>query len=332
MDWERRTRTLGGITMTRSVRKWMLLCVLFIANFAFSQIPTTSLRGVITDPTGALVPGAKVTLVDNATGRNLEAITNNTGYYLFLQILPAKYTITVSTSGFGVQIKTAELLVGQPATIDFALTVKAATEVVDVSATAQTLNMTDATMGDSVGNSTIQALPMDGRDPIALLTLQPGVLYIGAASDSRQGVVAGERSDQGNITLDGIDDNFQVVNTGFAYVLRSTMDSTEEFRVTTSNGTAEAGRSSGAQVNLVTKSGTNKFHGALYEYNRPTNTVANDWFLKESELSSGLPNKPDPYHQNVFGGSVGGPIKKDKLFFFYNYEGSRVAISQTVNR
>jgi hypothetical protein len=309
----------------------MFLWVLSTATIVFGQTATTSLRGVITDPTGALVPGAKVTLVDNATGVKLEATANSSGYYLFPQIPPAKFTITVTASGFGSQIKTAELLVSQPATIDFALTVKAITETVDVSATVQTLNMTDATVGNSVNNSTIQALPMDGRDPVALLSLQPGVLYIGAGSDSRQGVVAGARSDQGNITLDGVDDNYQVVNTGFAYVLRSTMDSTEEFRVTTSNGTAEAGRSSGAQVNLVTKSGTNKFHGALYEYNRPTNTVANDWFLKESELSSGLPNKPNPYHQNVFGGSVGGPIKKDKLFFFFNYEGYRVAISSTVN-
>ena len=108
------------------------------------------------------------------------------------------------------------------------------------------------------------------------------------------------------------------------------MDSTEEFRVTTSNANADAGRSSGAQVTLVTKSGTNKFHGALYEYYRPTNTVANDWFLKESQLSSGEPNMPDHYVQNVFGGSLGGPIKKDKLFFFFNYEGFRKAIYQTV--
>jgi len=314
----------------RSLSGWILLCILSAAPLAFGQLASTSLRGVVKDSTGALVPGAKITLVDNANGQSLLATANAAGYYLFSQIPPAKYTITVAATGFGNQTKIAELLVNQPATIDFTLSVQSATVTVDVSASAQTLNLTDATIGNSVDNATIQALPMDGRDPVALLSLQPGVLYIGAVGDSRQGAVAGGRSDQGNVTLDGIDDNDEVDGTAFTGILRSTMESTEEFRVTTSNANSDAGHSSGAQVSLVTKSGTNKFHGSLYEYYRPTNTVANDWFLKESELASGLPNQPDHYVQNVFGGSVGGPIKKDKLFFFFNYEGYRVAIDSTV--
>jgi len=308
----------------------MLLCILSTATVTLAQMSTTSLRGVIKDPSGALVPGAKVSLVNSANGTSEVTTANSAGYYLFAEIPPAKYTITVTATGFGTQIKVAELLVSQPATIDFTLTLQSNTVTVDVSASAQTLNLTDATIGNSVDNATIQALPMDGRDPIALLSLQPGVLYIGNASDSRQGSVAGGRSDQGNVTLDGLDDNDEVDGVAFQGVLRSTMDSTEEFRVTTSDANADAGRSSGAQVSLVTKSGTNKFHGSLYEYYRPTNTVANDWFLKESEISSGEPNLPDHYVQNVFGGAVGGPIKKDKLFFFFNYEGFRVAVNQTV--
>jgi len=315
----------------------MLCCILSIATLSFGQSATTSLRGVVKDPSGALVPGAEVTLLDKANGKTLSATANNAGLYGFAQIPPAKYTITVSAPGFGNQSKTAELLVNQPATIDFALTVETSSVTVDVSATAQTLNTSDATLGDSVGNVTIEALPMEGRDPVSLLTLQPGVLYLGnpeenSTVDSRSGSVSGGRSDQGNVTLDGMDDNDQIAGSAFTGVLRATLDSTEEFRVTTSNSTADSGRSSGAQVSIVTKSGTNKMHGALYEYYRPTNTVANQWFNKYQELELGQKNTPQKYVMNTFGGALGGPIKKDKLFFFFNYEGQRKAINDVVTR
>jgi hypothetical protein len=304
---------------------------------AFGQTATTSLRGVVKDPSGALVPGAEITLLDKANGKIVSATANNAGLYSFAQIPPAKYTITVSSPGFGNQTKTAELLVNQPATIDFTLSVESSSITVDVSASAQTLNTSDATLGDSVGNVTIEALPMEGRDPVSLLTLQPGVLYLGNpdennTTDSRSGSVSGGRSDQGNVTLDGMDDNDQIAGSAFTGVLRATLDSTEEFRVTTSNSTADSGRSSGAQVSIVTKSGTNKMHGALYEYYRPTNTVANQWFNKNTELFLGEPNTPQKYVMNTFGGSLGGPVKKDKLFFFFNYEGQRKAIDDVVTR
>jgi len=226
---------------------------------------------------------------------------------------------------------TAALLVDQPATINFTLSVKAETVTVDVSATTAALNLTDATIGNAVENATIETLPMEGRDPVNLLSLQPGVLYVGnEITDSRQGSVAGGRSDQGNVTLDGLDDNDQIGGAAFTGILRSTLDSTEEFRVTTSNGTAASGRSSGAQVNLVTKSGTNTYHGSLYEYYRPTNTVANSFFNKYDELAEGKPNIPQKYILNTFGGSTGGHIIKDKLFYFFNYEGQRKAISDVV--
>ena len=317
--------------MKRSLWAGMLCCILSLAPFAFGQSATTSLRGVVKDLSGALVQGATVALSDPATGNSYKAVSNAAGYYVFPLLPPAHYQITVTSSGFATQNRTAELLVDQPATIDFVLSVKADTVTVDVSSSAETLNFTDATMGNSVGNTTIEALPMDGRNPISLLSLQPGVLYLGSeVGDSRQGAVAGGRSDQGNITLDGLDDNDQIFGTAFTGILRSTLDSTEEFRVTTSNGTAAAGRSSGAQVNLVTKSGTNKFHGALYEYYRPDNVVANQYFLKYNDVSSGQPNAPPFYLVNTFGGSLGGPIFKDKLFFFFNYEGQRIATHDVV--
>jgi hypothetical protein len=335
----------GGTDVKRSHLGAMLFCILFSCSFAFGQSATTSLRGTVKDPSGALVPNATVTITDKSVDKTLTAVTNNEGAYEFPQIPPAHYLITVAAQGLGAQSKTAELLVNQPATIDFRLSIQASTVTVDVTASAQTLNTTDASMGNSVGNAMIQSLPMDGRDPVSLLALQPGVLFLGEGggnsatgnqeqADSRQGAVSGSRSDQGNIVLDGLDDNDQLNGYAFTGVLRSTLDSTEEFRVTTSNGSTDAGRSSGAQISLITKKGTNQFHGSAYEYYRPTNTVSNNWFLKNSQLSSGEPNIPAKYLRNVFGASVGGPIKKDKLFFFANYEALRQAIddinSQTV--
>jgi hypothetical protein len=188
---------------------------------------------------------------------------------MFPQIPPAAYTIRVSFPGFADSVKVAELLVNQPATIDFNLDIQTSTVTVDVSAVVQTLNTSDASLGNAAGNAEVQALPSETRNVPDLLSLQPGALYLPSpgygAGDSRSGAVNGGRSDQGNVTLDGIDDNDQVGGFAFMGVLRTTQDSIEEFRVVTANSNADAGRSSGAQVSMVTKSGTNKFHGALYE-------------------------------------------------------------------
>ncbi len=312
----------------------MLCCILSAATFSFAQSANTSLRGVVKDPGGALVPDAKITITDKATGNALSTTSNAAGAYQFSQIPPAKYTITVNATGFGDQSKTAELLVNQPATIDFTLSVQANTVTVDVSASAQTLNTSDASLGNSDDNAEIQALPSETRNVPDLLSLQPGVLYLPSpgygAGDSRSGAVNGGRSDQGNVTVDGIDDNAQVGGLAFQGVLRQTQDSIEEFRVTTGDANADAGRSSGAQISMVTKSGTNKFHGAAYEYHRPTFTVANDWFNKQAQLGSGLPNIPGKLIRNIFGADLGGPLKKEKLFFFGNYEGSRLAENNQV--
>ncbi len=311
--------------MKKSQAGWILLCILSIVTTAFGQLATTSLRGTIKDPSGALVPGAKITITDKATGKSLSAVADSSGSYSFAQIIPSKYTIVATASGFGTQTKTAELLVNQPATIDFALTIEANTVTVDVSATAQTLNTSDASLGNSADNALIQALPSETRNVPDLLSLQPGVLYLPNSTDSRTGAVNGGRSDQGNVTIDGVDDNDQVNGYAFTGVLRETQDSIEEFRVTTSNANADAGRSSGAQVSMVTKSGTNKYHGAAYEYYRPPLTASNNWFNKQAQINEGLPNVPTKVLRNIFGVAVGGPIKKDKLFFFANFEAKRQA-------
>jgi hypothetical protein len=310
----------------------VLCCILSCATLAFSQNANTSLRGTVKDPSGALVPGARITLVDKANGQTFTAMAGNSGQYQFLQIPPAKYDITVTATGFGTTKESAELLVDQPATIDITLSIQSSTVTVDVSASAQTLNTSDASLGNSADNALIQALPSETRNVPDLLSLQPGVLYLPTTGDSRSGVVNGGRSDQGNVTLDGVDDNDQVNGYAFTGVLRETQDAIEEFRVTTGNSNADQGRSSGAQVSMVTKSGTNKVHGAAYEYNRPTLTVANNWFNKQGELDSGLPNVPGKLIRNIFGAAAGGPIVKDKLFLFGNYEASRLAESAEVTQ
>jgi hypothetical protein len=312
----------------------MLVISLFTAT-AFAQNATTSLRGVVKDATGAVLPNANVTLTDAANGQVLNAKTNKDGEYQLLQIPPAKYTITVNAKGFSEETETAELLVNKPATENFTMSVHGTNEVVDVTASAQTINTTDASLGGSKDNAEIQALPSETRNVADLLSLQPGVLYLPTmdqTSDSRSGSVNGGRSDQGNITLDGVDDNDQVNGFAFTGVLRETQDAVEEFNVTTGSGNADEGRSSGAQVSMLTKSGTNTFHGAAYEYFRPTNTVSNDFFNKQSQVSLGAANRPPKLIRNIFGVDVAGPIMKDKLFFFVNYEGLRKAESVIVTQ
>lgn len=320
----------------RSMRKrgqWaLLLWLLFSAAIIFGQNSASSLRGSVTDPSGAIVAGAQVELKNGLTGFSNSRLTDARGEYQFQQIPAGEYTIAVSGKGFARQLKRAELLVNQPATVNFALSLENVNTLVEVSGEALALNLVDASMGDAVNNATIQALPMEGRNVPELLSLQPGVVYLGSgidqSHDSRSGASSGGRSDQGNITLDGVDNNDQVTGYAFTGVLRSTLDSVQEFRVTTAAFGADTGRSSGAQVSLVTKSGTNKLHGSLYEYNRTSLGEANDWFNKQAELSAGLPNVPGKLIRNTFGASLGGPLKRDKIFFFLNYEGQRTAENQ----
>ena len=322
--------------MTHGKRLALRLSLCCLPLFAWSQTGLTSLRGTVSDPSGALLADAQVTLEEPTTGFHASRNTDQSGAYEFPQIAPGKYTITASKAGFGRQTKAAELLVSQPATINFALSVRTINETVEVSDIAQTVNTTDATIGNAVSNSTIQALPIEGRNVPDLLSLQPGVVYLNSRAtnpdqDSRSGAVSGARSDQSNVTLDGVDDNDQRQGYAFTGVLRSTLDSVEEFRVSTTNSNADSGRSSGAQVTLVTKSGTNKFHGSVYEYNRNNVGEANDWFNKAAQVSSGLPNKPGQLIRNTFGATFGGPIRKDKIFFFLNYEGQKTQENQQQN-
>ncbi|MFY9558855.1 MAG: TonB-dependent receptor [Terriglobales bacterium] len=229
-------------------------------------------------------------------------------------------------------------MVSTPATLNFTMVVQGQTVTVEVSGTAPLVNTTDATLGHAFGTEKLESLPFEGRDPVGILSLQPGVVFIAPkdvvkeGTDSRGGSVNGARSDQTNVTLDGVDNNDQLLGLAFQGAVRSTLDSLQEFRVTTSNSNADSGRSSGAQVSLVTKSGTNRFHGSAYEYNRSKIGEANDWFNKKSQLESGLPNEPPHLVRNTFGATVGGPIVKDRVFFFAAYEGQRTHENQQITR
>lgn len=322
-------------------RRHLFLLVILLAAFSFSarsQETTTSVRGIVTDQTGAAIPGASVELANKAIDVQKQTTADDKGEYQFQQLVPSKYAISVSAPGMGRQEKIVELLVAQPATVNFALSISNATVTVEVASDNAALNTTDATIGNAVDNQTVQSLPMEGRNAPDLLSLQPGVLFLGHAQqqtlvsneDSRSGAVSGARSDQGNVTLDGLDNNDQVTGLAFNGVLRSNLDSVDEFRVTTTGQNAESGRTSGAQVNVVTKSGTNGFHASAYEYNRDTFFAANDWFNKKTELLEGEPNKPGKLIRNTFGVAFGGPIRRDRLYFFNSFERQPTAENQQV--
>jgi hypothetical protein len=326
----------------RSGSRVVALFAAFLLAFqtlSFAQSATTSLRGTVSDEKGAVVAGATVTLGNASNGFSRTTKTDGQGVYQFLELPPAGYVLTVDAAGFAkVKRENVVLQVSNPATLNLALQVKGGTVVIDVSGEAPMVNTQDATLGNVFTARQLTDLPSEGRDPVSILSLQPGVTYIGKTtddqqmSDSRGGAVNGARSDQTNITLDGLDDNDQLEGFAFEGAMRTTLDSLQEFRVTTGNYDAESGRSSGAQVNLVTKSGTNSIHGSLYEYYRPNFTVANDWFNKQSEIEAGQPNIPGFVLRNTFGGTIGGPIKKDRAFFFIAYEGQHTSDATQVTR
>jgi hypothetical protein len=309
-----------------------IISLLALSALSSAQSATSSLRGSITDAKGLVVAGATVTLSNAATGFSRTGKTDDQGTYQFLEVPPAAYVMTVTAAGFATtKRENVVLQVSSPATVNLALQVQGGSVIVDVTGEAPMVNTQDATLGNNFSARQLTDLPSEGRDPVAILSLQPGVTYIGNTTndqqmnDSRGGAVNGARSDQSNITLDGLDDNDQLEGFAFEGAMRTTLDSLQEFKVTTGNYDAGSGRSSGAQVNLVTKSGTNGFHGSAYEYYRPNFTVANDWFNKQSELSNNEPNVPGFILRNTFGATVGGPIKKDRFFFFAAYEGQRTS-------
>ena len=313
----------------------VFLSLTVFAVFAQAQSGTTSVRGTVTDNTGGVIAGAKVTLTSTTLAVARETTTSATGAYDFIALQPGAYELKIELAGFKTyERKNLQLLVNTPTTVDITLEVGTATQTIEITAQTQALNTVDATIGNAFSENQVKQLPLEGRNVPDLLSLQAGVMYTGNRndvnrdagfmSDTRSGAVNGARSDQSNITVDGVSVNDEGGH-AFTSVLPVTLDSVQEFRVTTTNANADQGSSGGAQVALVTKSGTNDFHGSLYEYHRNTYTSANDYFVKSTELQNGQPNVAPKLIRNIFGGSVGGPVKKDRFFFFLNYEGTRRA-------
>ncbi|MBW4039675.1 MAG: carboxypeptidase regulatory-like domain-containing protein [Acidobacteria bacterium] len=282
---------------------------------------SSSMVGTVTDSSGAALPDTTVTLRNPLTGSSFTQTTNRQGSYHFANVPPAEgYTVVFSHSGFAnVRVPNLALSVGITRTQDAKLAA-GSTEVVDVSAANQavTLNTTDASIGNNINVSELNSLPVYDRTNgiTTLFTLQPGV-------DSFSGSVTGARSDQSEVTIDGLDVNDLGTGQSFAIVAKAPVDSVQQFTGTVAGMVSDIGTGSGGQFQLVTKSGTNKFHGNINEYHRDTSTVANTYFNN----LNGLPRTP--LIQNQFGGNLGGPIKRDKLFFFFDVADSRIVQSSS---
>jgi Carboxypeptidase regulatory-like domain len=270
---------------------------------------TSSLQGVVSDPQGAIIPGALVTLTNTETSAARKEVSDDTGAYKILQVLPGPYKIEVQKPGFKTNTSSLSLQVNIPATLNLTLEVGQVSETVNVTAEATQINTENATVGNPFTEAQVQELPLQTRNVVALLSIQPGV--------SSTGQVLGARADQNNVTLDGVDVNDNrgtTANNGFNAVLPIPLDSVQEFRTTIAGQGSDMGHSAGGQVSIVTKSGSNQFHGSAYEYNRNTDFEANDWFSNRAGVA-----RP-ALIRNQYGASLGGPIKKNKLFFFFNWE------------
>lgn len=300
-----------------------LLLTLLFASFAFGQ--SSSLSGTVLDPQGNAVSGATITATNLATGAVRTTTSSKEGAYQISQLAPGTYRVRAEAQGFAsVALEDVQAPVSTPVTLNIAFSkLGQVSETVTVQGGESTINTSDATVGNTFNERQIRQLPLEGRNIVSLLANQPGVTFIGNTdsqgntTDYRNGSVNGGKSDQANVTLDGIDVNDQQTGVAFNSVLRVTLDSVQEFRVTTTNPNSDQGRSSGAQVSLVTKSGSNAYHGTLYEFHRNTVTTANEWFNNAARVPRGK------LIRNIFGGTFGGPIIKDRSVFFLNYEGRR---------
>jgi hypothetical protein len=309
----------------------VVLVVVWFGTMAFPQA-TTSLRGTISDPSGAVIPGAAVTITSADNGTTRKSTSDAQGEYSFLQVAPGVYQLLAEKPGFATMTKSGiVLLVNTPATLDLKMSLSSTGEVINVASEASQVNTTDASVGNPFSETQVRQLPLQTRNVVELLSLQPGV--------TTDGAVLGAHRDQNNITLDGADVNnnqnsglipqatgtgtggYQgsnangvMTNAGFNGVLPIPLDSVQEFRVTVAGEGPNLGRSSGGQVALVTKGGTNQTHGSLYEYNRNTWFAANTWFNNHA----GVPRQP--LVRNQFGASIGGKVIPNRVFYFFNYE------------
>ena len=298
-----------------------LLAVVLVAPMTLHAQDVSAMTGVVTDSTGAALPGTTVTLTNSQTGVSYTQTSDGSGTYRFTNIPPGPgYSVGFVHAGFATstvdnvylnvaitRTQNAKLSVGERQTVE-----------VSASNSGVTFNTTDASVGNNFDAKLLNDLPVQARDnPAALFTLQPGVTLNGA--------VTGARVDQDNVTLDGLDVNDFATGNAFVIVAKAPIDSIQEFRGITAGFPTNSGPGGGGQFQLVTKSGTNNFHGNINEYHRDVSTVANDWFNNNAGIA-----RPK-YIQNQFGGNVGGPIKHDKAFFFFDFNDSRIGRRSELN-
>jgi hypothetical protein len=300
----------------------MVLAMLCIGSTGWSQNTAARLSGKITDSTGAVVPHARVTAVEVGTNRSQTVTSDDSGVYTLVALPPGNYTLTTEAPAFSTHVQTGIVLtVAQSATLDIALKPGATQETITVNGGAELINTTTAEISQVIGEESIKDLPLNGRDPSSLVNLSVGVTneLISQASTlpgsnsfpTESGASAGgQRQGSTWYLLDGVAnmDTFALLAAPFPNA-----DATQEFRVISNNFDARYGFAPSAVVSIQTKSGTNQFHGGLFEFIRNNDLNASNWFT----------GAVDPLKRNQFGGDVGGPILKDRLFFFTNYQGTR---------
>ena len=319
----------GGCCVNRN--RSIFLFVLFfalpalLANPARSQDATGRVIGNVLDQQGGLVPDARVTVTNTATGIAHSTNTNKDGYFEVLDLPIGSYNVTVEHEGFNKAVtQQQKLQINQSLRFDITLKVGTTSQTVTVEAQVTGVETVSPTLGQSVTSRQLVNLPLNGRDVLDLALLQPGVTeadpdFVGAGKFS----VAGGRPDSITFLLDGGINNNLLDN---SQVLDPNPDTVAEFRILTSNYTAEYGRNAAGIISVVTKSGTNEFHGSGFEFLRNGNLNANSYF----NILNGVPR--DNLERNQFGGTIGGPIKKDRAFFFVGYQGQLLSQTQTQNQ
>jgi hypothetical protein len=323
------------------VAKALVLALLATAPVAAQN---AEISGFISDPSGLAVAGARVVVQSGPTGARRAVASNQHGEYAVPSLLPGAYDIAVEASGFKTIHQNGVLLeVDQRARLDFALTLGSTSETITVEGSAPLLNQSDASVSTVIGNRFVENMPLNGRSFSSLIDLTPGVVLTPAnLYEQGQFSINGQRPDANYFMVDGVSANLGNAGSGGllyqsgAGQLPTTnafggmsnlvsLDALEEFRIQTSTFAPEYGRTPGGQISVVTKSGTNSFHGTAFEYFRNDKLDANDWFANAKGIA-----RPE-LRQNDFGGVLGGPIKRDQLFFFGSYEGLRVRQPHVAN-
>ncbi|PYX64487.1 MAG: hypothetical protein DMG74_12775 [Acidobacteria bacterium] len=313
---------------SRSAARWLVfLCCFMGSTLLFAQSTGGRILGRVADPTGAVLSGVKVTLTNEATDISRDVQTNSSGDYVLVEVPPGVYDVQFEHKGFKKNLqKGVTVDVNQIVTVNTTMQLGAAQEVVEVTSEAPLVDITSTQLGAVVNDRSVTQLPLNARDTYQFLQLQPGVMStVGSANsvvygNDRAGAVSvnGGRGRANNFSVNGGDANDQFVNLP---TVQPSPDSIAEFRVLTNTFDAEYGRNSGSVVNVVTKSGTNNYHGNVYEFFRNTVLNANAYCFTALQ---GIPCDKPKFNQNQFGATFGGPIKKDRTFFFTSYEGRRI--------